>query len=149
MPPAARGSAPQSICLYSGISEFLCERAKEFDQIPETRKAELLQLRAYVRESLADSGADSAELLARIRERGRPFDVLERGLGGVGEDRRGPALLHLAELLLPLIEEDVKGSPAAFPTPDQVALMYVPQPLPKKIERAETRAWTNFKSGNQ
>ncbi len=60
---------------------------------------------------LTDSGADSEELLARIRERGRPFDVVERGLGGVGEDRRGPALLRLTELLLPLIEEDPGGRP--------------------------------------
>ena len=49
-------SAPKSICVYSEVSEFLGERAKEFDQIPETRKAELLQLREYVRENLGDSG---------------------------------------------------------------------------------------------
>ncbi len=48
---------------------------------------------------------------------------------------------------VPLIDEEVTGSPAAFPTAEQVKLMYVPQPLPKKIERVQTRAWTNFKSG--
>jgi len=48
---------------------------------------------------------------------------------------------------IPLIDEDVTSSPAAFPTAEQVKLMYVPQPRPKNIERVETRAWTNFKSG--
>ncbi len=47
-----------------------------------------------------------------------------------------------------LIDPAVTGSPAAFPTPDQVALMYTVPVLPPKVERAQTRAWTNFKAGN-
>ncbi len=47
-----------------------------------------------------------------------------------------------------LIDEEVISSPAAFPPPDQVALMYTAVPLPPKIERLITRTWTNFKSGN-
>ena len=49
---------------------------------------------------------------------------------------------------IPLIDEAVTSSPAAFPTPDQVATMYTLAPVPPKIERARTRAWTNFKAGN-
>ena len=49
---------------------------------------------------------------------------------------------------VPLIDEAVTSSPAAFPTPDQVATMYTLSPVPPKIERARTRAWTNFKAGN-
>jgi putrescine transport system substrate-binding protein len=47
-----------------------------------------------------------------------------------------------------LIDEEVTSSPAAFPTPDQVAMMYTLKNLPPKIERIQTRTWTNFKSGN-
>jgi len=47
-----------------------------------------------------------------------------------------------------LIDEEVISSPAAFPPPDQVALMYTAVSLPPKIERLLTRTWTNFKSGN-
>ena len=49
---------------------------------------------------------------------------------------------------LSLIDEEVTSSPAAFPPPDQVALMYTVVNLPPKIERIQTRTWTNFKSGN-
>jgi len=52
------------------------------------------------------------------------------------------------EAAIPLIDEEVKNSPAAFPTSDQVALMYTVPVLPPKIEKAQTRAWTNFKAGN-
>ena len=48
---------------------------------------------------------EKPELLVRVREREKPFDVLEHGLRGVAEQRRGPALLRVVELLLPLVEE--------------------------------------------
>ncbi len=47
-----------------------------------------------------------------------------------------------------MIDEAVTSSPAAFPPPEQVANMYTLAVVPPKIERARTRAWTNFKSGN-
>jgi len=46
-----------------------------------------------------------------------------------------------------LIDEAVTSSPAAFPTDEQVSQMYTLTPLPPKIERIRTRAWTSFKSG--
>jgi putrescine transport system substrate-binding protein len=49
---------------------------------------------------------------------------------------------------LSLIDEEVTSSPAAFPPPEQVAMMYTLKNLPPKIERLQTRTWTNFKSGN-
>ena len=49
---------------------------------------------------------------------------------------------------IPLIDEAVTTSPAAFPPEDAVKEMYTLAVLPKKAERARTRAWTNFKSGN-
>ncbi len=47
-----------------------------------------------------------------------------------------------------MIDEAVTSSPAAFPTPAQVARMYTLNPLPPKAERVRTRTWTNFKAGN-
>ncbi|MFT7533276.1 MAG: putrescine transport system substrate-binding protein, partial [Gammaproteobacteria bacterium] len=48
---------------------------------------------------------------------------------------------------IPMIDEAVTSSPAAFPTPEQVATMYTLAPLPPKIERVRTRTWTNIKAG--
>jgi len=42
----------------------------------------------------------------------------------------------------------VTSSPAAFPTSEQVAKMYTTMVLPPKIERLQTRTWTDFKAGN-
>jgi putrescine transport system substrate-binding protein len=49
---------------------------------------------------------------------------------------------------IPLIDAEVTGSPAAFPTTAQIAKMYTSQVLPRKIERVRTRTWTNFKAAN-
>ncbi|MFA9419100.1 MAG: extracellular solute-binding protein [Gammaproteobacteria bacterium] len=49
---------------------------------------------------------------------------------------------------IPLIDPAVTSSPAAFPPPEQVAMMYTEKALPPKIARVQTRTWTNFKSGN-
>ncbi len=47
-----------------------------------------------------------------------------------------------------MVDEAVTSSPAAFPTSAQVAKMYTTMVLPPKIERLQTRTWTNFKAGN-
>ena len=49
---------------------------------------------------------------------------------------------------IPMIDEEVKSSPAAFPTAEQVSNMYTLSPLPPKMERVRTRTWTNFMAGN-
>lgn len=48
----------------------------------------------------------------------------------------------------PLIEPEVTGNPAAFPTAAQVSTMYTFEVFPPKIKRLRTRTWTNFKAGN-
>ena len=48
----------------------------------------------------------------------------------------------------PFIDVEVTSSPAAFPTSDQVAEMYTTVVLPPRVERLQTRTWTNFKAGN-
>ncbi len=45
------------------------------------------------------------------------------------------------------VDEEVTSSPAAYPTSDQVAKMYTTAVLPPKVERLQTRTWTNFKAG--
>ncbi len=47
-----------------------------------------------------------------------------------------------------MIDKAITSSKAAFPTQEQVEKMYTVAVKPKKIDRAETRAWTNFKAGN-
>ena len=49
---------------------------------------------------------------------------------------------------IPMIDEAVTSSPAAFPTAAQISTMYTLAPLPPKAERVRTRTWTNFKAGN-
>lgn len=47
-----------------------------------------------------------------------------------------------------MVDEEVTSSPAAFPTSAQVDNMYTTAVLPPKVERLQTRTWTNFKAGN-
>lgn len=58
-----------------------------------------------------ESGLDRDRLLDRLARRERPFDVLERGLGGVEAAARGPAVLRVAQLLLLLQRERTPEDP--------------------------------------
>jgi putrescine transport system substrate-binding protein len=49
---------------------------------------------------------------------------------------------------LPLVDPEVTGNSAAYPTTEQVGKMYMGNVLPPKIERVQTRTWTNFKAGS-
>lgn len=49
---------------------------------------------------------------------------------------------------IPLIDEEVTGSSAAFPPAESVEKMYTLSVIPPKMERVRTRVWTNFKAGN-
>jgi formylglycine-generating enzyme required for sulfatase activity len=59
----------------------------------------------------ARDGVDPAELSRRLGRREKPFDVLERGLAGVGDEEFGPAVLRAVELLLPLQRAEAPGDP--------------------------------------
>ncbi|MDG1424383.1 MAG: spermidine/putrescine ABC transporter substrate-binding protein PotF, partial [Paracoccaceae bacterium] len=48
----------------------------------------------------------------------------------------------------PMVDEEVTSSPAAFPTSAQIDNMYTTAVLGPKVDRMETRTWTNFKAGN-
>lgn len=48
----------------------------------------------------------------------------------------------------PMVDEEVTSSPAAFPTSEQIDNMYTSAVLGPKVDRMETRTWTNFKAGN-
>ena len=47
-----------------------------------------------------------------------------------------------------LVDPEVTGSPASYPTPESVARMYTLKVLPRKIERTITRVWTDVKAGS-
>ena len=47
----------------------------------------------------------------------------------------------------PLLEEDVIGDPAIYPTPEALANLYSTTPYPAKVQRVVTRLWTKIKSG--
>ncbi len=52
------------------------------------------------------------------------------------------------ETAFALVDEEITSSPAAYPHEKDVANMYTLAVVPPKVERARTRAWTNFKAGN-
>ena len=49
---------------------------------------------------------------------------------------------------VPMIDESVTSSPAAFPSAEAVAQMYTLNVIPPKMEKVRTRVWTKFKAGN-
>jgi len=49
---------------------------------------------------------------------------------------------------LPMVDDEVKNNHAAYPTPEQVEMMFMGEVLPPKIERVQTRTWTNIKAGS-
>ncbi|MCP4389964.1 MAG: extracellular solute-binding protein [Gammaproteobacteria bacterium] len=49
---------------------------------------------------------------------------------------------------VPMVDQAVSSSTAAYPTAAQVSTMYTLKPLAPKMERVRTRTWTNFKAGN-
>jgi len=51
---------------------------------------------------------EPAELLTALRARAKPLDLLDKGLGGIAVERRGEAVLRVAELALPLALEDTE-----------------------------------------
>ena len=47
----------------------------------------------------------------------------------------------------PLLEEDVIGDPAIYPTPEALETLYTTTPYPAKVQCVVTRMWTKIKSG--
>ncbi len=47
-----------------------------------------------------------------------------------------------------LIDPAVTSSNAAYPSEEQVSMMYTLEVLPPKVQRTRTRVWTNVKAGN-
>ncbi len=61
---------------------------------------------------LVEWQAEPEELRVALRQRDKPFDLLERGIGGVaGGEGREDAVLRLAELALPLVLDDAPEDP--------------------------------------
>jgi putrescine transport system substrate-binding protein len=45
------------------------------------------------------------------------------------------------------VNAEIRDDQDLTPTPELQRSLYVVQPLPQKIERVRTRAWTSIKSG--
>ena len=60
--------------------------------------------------SLEAGAIPPGELLAQLRLRPRPLDILESGMGGVPGDRRGEAVLRAGTFVLPLLDEEPKDN---------------------------------------
>ncbi len=94
-----------------------------------------LALQAFDRLARRPDTGDE-ELLALLRRRGAPMDVLERGLGGFGKERRGAVVLRAVEVALPWVEE----------TPEDMVLLanlvwaldFAPGRDPPHAQRART-----------
>jgi formylglycine-generating enzyme required for sulfatase activity len=52
----------------------------------------------------------AGDLLAQLRLRAHPLDILESGMGGVPEERRGDAVLRVGEFVLPLLVEETNDN---------------------------------------
>ena len=65
-----------------------------------------------VNELTVQWNVESEELLAALRKRESPLDILERGIGGIAvENDREGVVLRVAELVLPLIVDDAPEDP--------------------------------------
>ena len=47
----------------------------------------------------------------------------------------------------PLVEESIRNNPNLYPTDEAMETLYTLEPLPRKAERARTRAWSKVKNG--
>ncbi|MCP4592713.1 MAG: formylglycine-generating enzyme family protein [bacterium] len=106
------GIAAAAVVVLTLVVGILTKRHFEREALLETvAEGDYEAAFAVLARLTAESDADSAELLIQVRKRKQPFDVLERGLGGVDEERRGEALLRVAELLLPLQQAQAPEDP--------------------------------------
>ncbi len=85
----------------------LAERRALLEQIAEGEPEAAFQTLDRLAGELLPAGpdADLEELRSRLRQRESPTDVLERGMGGVSEERRSAAVLRAVEIVLPLLDE--------------------------------------------
>ncbi len=96
-----------AVALVAGIGAVrAADRRKLFEQV--TNGNEETAFKALA--TLTDTEGN-ADVIAGVRKRKQPFDVLEHGLGGIDAGERGTSLLRVASLLLPLIDEASESTP--------------------------------------
>ena len=102
---ARRTAAAVLVASVATTAWFFADRRArhqaELDQVstgePETAFAALDRL-------TRGPGFEPETILDHLRQREQPYDVFERGLGGVDETRRSEALIRIAELAMPILE---------------------------------------------
>ena len=102
------GSAALVLILVGlGAWSWADRRAKSRARLDQITSGEPAEAFAALFELAADVKA--TDLLARLSERDKPFEVFDRGVGGVEEARRERAVLRVAELALPLLEASAEA----------------------------------------
>ncbi len=106
---AAAAALVATVAVAWGLTDRRSRRVALFEEVavgePEAAFAAADRL-------LVEWRAEPDELRAALRQRDKPLDLLERGIGGVAaDDGRGEAVLRLAELVLPLIVGEPDGEP--------------------------------------
>ncbi len=95
------------LAMAVGVWRWTDLRARRATLFEEVALGEPEAAFAAVDRLLVEWQAGPAELRAALRQREKPLDVLERGIGGMapGEERES-AVLRVAELALPLVVDD-------------------------------------------
>ena len=99
-----RGAAIVVVALAALVAWMLADRRSRHLALLDEAAAGKPEVAFAALDRLTRRPHDSEELRSLLRQRERPFDVFERGLGGVDETRRAETLVRLAELALPILE---------------------------------------------
>ncbi len=83
-------------------AERIAERRHLLDQVARAEPEEAFQALHRLN---SDPDVDEDELLALLKQRDVPMDVLEWGLGGLEEPERSAAVLRIVEMALPWVDE--------------------------------------------
>ena len=100
------------LAMIAGVWRWTDRRARRAALVEEVAQGEPEVAFAAADRLLVEWQAEPEEVREALRQREKPLDVLERGIGGVAaEDGREDAVLRLAELALALITGDAPEDP--------------------------------------
>jgi formylglycine-generating enzyme required for sulfatase activity/tRNA A-37 threonylcarbamoyl transferase component Bud32 len=103
----ARAAVAALLVLLSGLAlaRLVEQREARSARLGQVAKGDPPTALAALDRCLDQGDIPAGELLSQLRLRPRPLEVLESGMGGVPEERRGDAVLRVGEFVLPLLAE--------------------------------------------
>jgi hypothetical protein len=103
----ARAAVAALLVILGGLalSWMVERRAARAARLEQVAKGDPTTALAALDHCLDQGDIPPGELLAQLRLRPRPLEVLESGMGGVPAERRGDAVLRAGEFVLPLLAE--------------------------------------------